>query len=236
MSEHPNRFMLERHCVGDLSPAERDRTVVHLEGCAACQGRVGDIKSQADRDLAMHPADEFVSQLSVRMGKQDRRVSQFRRWATVSVAAAMAAGATLIMIPRQHDAITLRGSGLQVHRNRAGMAKLMEGGDRIRAGDALRVVVTLAHAEPVDVWFVDSSGRVDRLIAEGPLHGSPGEQAMPGSAFVDAPCKDMWVVVGVGSSATSSAETALKRLGPGTRNGGDDWVPKGCLSRQLRCE
>jgi len=236
MSEHPNRFMLERHCVGDLSPAERDRTVVHLESCAACQERVGDIKDQAERDLAMHPADEFVSQLSVRMGKQVQRVSQFRRWAAVSVAAAMAAGATLIMTPRRHDAITLRGSGLQVHRNRDGMAKLMEGGDRIRAGDALRVVVTLPHAEPVDVWFVDSSGRVDRLLVEGPHHGTPGEQTMPGSAFVDAPCKDMWVVVGVGRDASSSAEAALSRLGPGTRDGSDDWVPKGCLSRQLRCE
>jgi hypothetical protein len=222
--------------VGDLPPAERDKTVFHLQACPSCQVRVGNIKDEAERSLATLPADEFVSQLSVRMGKQVQRVSQFRRWATVSVAVAMAAGATLIMTPRQHEAVTLRGSGLQVHRNRDGMAKLMENGDRIRAGDALRVVVTLAHAEPVDVWFVDSTGRVDRLMTDGPFRGTPGEQAMPGSAFVDAPCKDMWVVVGVGSGATSSAEGALKRLGPGTRDGSDDWVPKGCLSRRLQCE
>jgi hypothetical protein len=236
MSEHPSRFMLERHCVGDLSPAERDKTVFHLEGCPSCQVRVGDIKEQAARDLLLLPVDEFTSQLSVRMGSQVGRVSPIRRWATVSLATALAAAAAWVMMPRRHDAYVLRGSGLQVHRSRDGMAKLMEPDDRIRARDALQVVVTLPHAEPVDVWFVDSTGRVDRLMTDGPLRGSPGEQTMPVSGVVEAPCKDMWVVVGIGSGATSSVEGALKRLGPGTRDGSDDWVPKGCLSRQLRCE
>jgi hypothetical protein len=222
--------------VGDLSPAERDKTGFHLEGCPLCQTRVGDIKEEADRDLLLLPVEKFASQLSAQMGVPAPRVSPFRRWATVSVATAMAAAAAFVMMPRRPDAFTLRGSGLQVHRNRDGMAKLMDPDDRIRARDALRIVVTLAHAEPVDVWFVDSAGRVDRLMSEGPLQGTPGEQTMPGSAVVDAPCKDMWIVVGVGKGATSSVEAALNRLGPGTRNGNDDWVPKGCLSRQLRCE
>jgi hypothetical protein len=239
MSEHPSRFMLERHCVGDLSPAERDETILHLQRCPSCQVRIGDIKEQAARDLARYPADEFVTQLSLRMGHEVRRVSQFRRWAAVGMAAAMAAAATLILAPRAHeplDVIALRGSGLQVHRNRDGMAKLMENGDRIKAGDALRVVVTLPHPEPVDVWFVDATGRVDRLLATGAVSVGTGEQALPGSAVVDAPCTDMWVVVGVGAAATSNAEPALKQLGAGTRAGNDDWVPKGCLARQLRCE
>jgi hypothetical protein len=235
MSEHPSRFMLERHCVGDLSAAERDKTVFHLESCASCQARAGEIKDQAERDLALLPADDFVAQLSVRMGNEVRRVSQLRRWAAVSVAAAMAAAAALIMMPRRHDAIALRGSGLQVHRNRNGMAKLMDGGDRIKAGDALRVVVTVPHPDPVDVWFVDSTGRVDRLLASGPVSLGTGEQTLPGSAVVDAPCSDMWIVVGVGPASSASAEAALKRLGPSHRDG-DDWVPKGCLARQLRCE
>jgi hypothetical protein len=235
MSEHPSRFMLERHCVGDLSPAEHDKTVFHLESCPSCQVRIGQMKDQADRDRALMPADEFVSQLSVRLGHEVRRVSQFRRWAAIGAAAAMAAAATLIMSPRRHDAIALRGSGLQIHRNRDGMAKLMESGDRIKAGDALRIVVTLPRTEPVDVWFVDATGRVDRLLATGPSTLASGEQPLPGSAVVDAPCSDMWVVVGVGAGSASSAEMALKRLGPGPREG-DDWVPKGCLARHLRCE
>jgi hypothetical protein len=236
MSEHPSRFMLERHCVGDLSPAERDNTVFHLESCTSCQVRIGEIKDEAERELSLLPPDEFVAKLSVRMGREVRRASQFRRWATVSAAAAMAAAAVLMLSPRRSDTVTLRGSGLQVHRNRDGMAKLMETGDRIKAGDALRVVVTLPHPEPVDVWFVDATGRVDRLLATGPLQLSSGERALPGSAVVDAPCSDMWVVVGVGAASTSSAEATLKRLGPNPRSGSDDWVPKGCLARQLRCE
>jgi hypothetical protein len=236
MTGHPNRFMLERHCVGDLSPGEREQTVFHLESCPSCQVRVGDIKDQAERDLALLPPDEFVAELSARMGREVRRVSQFRRWAVVSVAAAMAAAATLVMVPRRHDAIALRGSGLQVHRNRDGMARLMDTGDRIKAGDALRVVVTLPHPEPVDVWFVDATGRVDRLLATGPLALGSGEQALPGSAVVNAPCSDMWVVMGVGAASTSSVERALKQLGPSRRDGSDDWLPKGCLARQLRCE
>src|SRR5687768_5350946 len=145
MSEHPSRFMLERHCVGDLSPAEREKTVFHLESCPSCQVRVGGIKDEAERELTAMPPDEFAAKLSVRMGREVRRVSQLRRWAAVSAAAAMAAAAALIMAPRQPGTVALRGSGLQVHRNRDGMAKLMEPGDRIKAGDALRVVVTLTH-------------------------------------------------------------------------------------------
>ncbi len=236
MSEHPSRFVLERHCVGDLSPAEHDKTVFHLESCPSCQVRVGEIKDRAERDLALLPADEFVAQLSLRMRQEGRRSAPLRRWAAVGVAAAMAAAATLIMTPRRHDTIALRGSGLQVHRNRDGMARRMDGGDRIKAGDALRVVVTLAHPEPVDVWFVDSTGRVDRLLATGPMSLGTGEQTIPGSAVVNDPCSDMWVVVGVGAAATPSIEAALKRLGPDPRAGSDDWVPKGCLARQLRCE
>jgi hypothetical protein len=235
MIEHPSRFMLERHCVGDLSPAERDKTLFHLESCSSCQVRVAEIKDQAERVLGLVPPDEFVAQLSVRMGQEGRKVSQFRRWAAVSVAAAMAAAAALIMVPRRHDVLALRGSGLQVHRNRDGMAKLMDSGDRIKAGDALRVVVTLSHPEPVDVWFVDATGRVDRLLAAGGVSLGTGEQALPGSALVNAPCSDMWIVVGVGGASTSSAEATLRRLGPGSR-ASDDWVPKGCLARHLRCE
>jgi hypothetical protein len=198
--------------------------------------RIGTIQDQAERAGGLLPPDEFVAQLSVRMGREVRRVSQFRRWAVISAAAALAASAALIMTPRRSEVIALRGSGLQVHRNRDGMAKLMESGDRIKAGDALRLVVTLPHAEPVDVWFVDATGRVDRLLATGPASLGSGEQTLPGSALVDSPCSDMWLVMGVGTAATSSVETQLKRLGPSPRDAGDDWVPKGCLARRLRCE
>jgi hypothetical protein len=229
--------MLERHCVGDLSPAEHEKTVFHLESCPSCQVKIEEMKTQAERDLALVPADEFVAQLSVRTRQEVRRSSQLRRWAAVSAAAALAAAATLIMAsPRRPDVVALRGSGLQVHRNRDGIAKLMDSGDRIKARDALRVVVTLPRPEPVDVWFVDSTGRVDRLLAGGPVSLATGEQTLPGSAVVDAPCSDMWVVVGVGTASTSSVEAALKRLGPSPRDASDDWVPKGCLARRLRCE
>jgi hypothetical protein len=235
MSEHPSRFMLERHCVGDLSPTERDDTSFHLESCHSCQVSVGEMKDQAERELTLLPPDEFVSKLSARMDREVRRASQLRRWAVMGAAAAMAAGVALMAAPRRDDTVALRGSGLQVHRNRDGIAKLMDSDDRVKSGDALRVVVTLPHPQPVDVWFVDTTGRVDRLLATGPLGLSSGEQPLPGSAVVEAPCSDMWVVVGVGSASGSSVEAALKRLGPGPRDG-DDWVPKGCLYRRLRCE
>jgi hypothetical protein len=236
MTDHPSRFMLERHCVGDLSPGERDKTVFHLENCTSCQVRVGEMKNEAARELAVSPPDEFVAKLSVRMGREVRRTSPFRRWAAVSAAAAMAAAAVLIMTPRPQRTVALRGSGLQVHRNRDGIAKLMNTGDRIKAGDALRMVITLPHPEPVDVWFVDATGRVDRLLATGPLRLNAGEQTLPGSAVVDAPCSDMWVVVGIGAASAASVEGSLRRRGPSPGNGDDDWVPSGCLYRSLRCE
>jgi hypothetical protein len=162
-----------------------------------------------------------------------------RRFATLGAAAALAVAAALALVPRphaSHDRIALRGSGLQVHRSRGGMPKLMEAGDRIRAGDTLSVVVTLPHPDPIDAWSIDANGRVDRLLQHGPLELAMGEHALPESAIVDAPCTDMWIVVGVGGTSNANVEASLKRLGPGRREAGDEWVPKGCLSRHLRCE
>jgi hypothetical protein len=235
MIEHPNRFLLERHCVGDLPAAECERMLGHLRECPSCRTRAAGFQEHAARELAALPPERFLRDLSTRRANGEK-VTRHRRWKTVGAAAGAlaAAAAMLVLAPRRLDSVALRGTGLQVHRNRGGVAKLLESGDRIRSGDALRIVVTLPRAERVDVWFIDRTGRVDRLLGEGALRMDAGEQALPGSAIVDAPCSDMWLVVGVGS-AISDAESALKRIGTAAHEG-EDWVPRGCLSRRLQCE
>ena len=236
MTAHPSRFMLERFCVGDLAPSEERATASHIDECAGCTTRVAWFREQVEQELEALPPETFKAQLSERKSRGERLASRRSAWISAG-AVAMAMAAAFVLVPRATTSdIALKGAGVQVHRNRGGVAKLMEADDRIRSGDALRVVVTLPHAAPIDAWFVDAKGRVDRLLDRaGPLEVQTGEHALPGSGVVEAPCSDMWVVVGLGQAAALT-ESQLKGLGGHPTSGNDDWVPKGCIARPLRCE
>jgi hypothetical protein len=75
----------------------------------------------------------------------------------------------------------------------------------------LRVVVTLDRLTAVNVWFVDRQGRVDRLLESGAIELPPGQHALPGSAIVNNPCVDLWLVVATGEAATSLTETEVRQ-------------------------
>ena len=131
--------------------------------------------------------------------------------------------------------IKWKGAGLTVQRLRDGEARVLGADDTIRGTDALRVIVTQPRAQLVGAWLVDARGRVDALLPDGPVSLPDGAHVLPGSAVIEAPCIDSWLVVALGDGATQT-EAALRGAVDGGVPGGERWIPPGTLVRRLRCQ
>jgi hypothetical protein len=177
-----------------------------------------------------------VGRVAERRDRGDKMEGRRRLGVLAVAAAALAAAALLVLVARPRDEIRLKGAGAIVHRNRGGQVKVMSDADTIRAGDALRIVVTLPRSDRVEVWFVDAHGRIDRLLPEGAVDLGAGERALPGSAVVEAPCVDLWMVVATGSEVGPATESALQRAVAGGVHPGGAWSPAGSKVQALRCE
>ena len=190
---HPTATVLERFSVGDLPPALRDQVARHIAGCADCGQVVQGLAAERDARLATVSPERFVAEVASR---RDRDASLLairrRRWrgaglATATAAVVAAAAAVFVLMPRPAPPISLKGAGIAVYRSRAQRVQAIASADAIRAGDALRVVVTLPRPAQVAAWSVDARGRVDSLLPGGALSLPAGEQALPDSAIVENP-------------------------------------------------
>lgn len=234
MTTHLGGFVLERYSVEDLPADETAEARRHLDECAVCRRRLASLEEQAARDLADLPPAVFMAQVRERRARKARWSTA---WAGAVLALGAAAGTWLWLTPApEADVVLLRGQGVEVQRQRDGVVSRFGPADSIRAGDALRVVVTLPKPASVDVWFLDDEGSVDRPLTNEPVHLAIGEHALPNSAVVSEPCVDLWVVVGIGTAATPDTEAALRRLGPGKRDPDLSWLPSGCFAMPLECE
>jgi hypothetical protein len=238
VNEHPSRLTIERLSVDDLPSAASAEAGRHVASCAACRREVDELRAAQARLVSRMPPDAFMVRMVERRdrGAVLARRRRVRLGAVAVISALAAAAATFALVPRGGDQIRWKGSGATIHRSRDGTVQVLTGADTIRAGDALRIVVTLPGPESVAVWFVDAHGRVDRLMDEGARHLGAGAQAVPGSAVVDAPCVDMWLVLATGAAAAAGTEEVLRRAVAGGVPAGDAWMPANTTARALRCE
>ena len=243
---HPGRLELERFSVDDLPRLDRERVTTHVGGCPDCQSYLEGLQAFTDARLAAVPPARFMAQLDEQRGASKLWLS----WRTgLGSLAAAAATATLVWLvfpglmkfnqedealKHQAPQVLFKGAGVAVHRKRGDRVGVLSDGAPVRAGDALRVVITLSRPAPVAVWFVDISGRVDRLHPSDRLMLSSGEHPLEGSAVVERPCTGMWLLVALGDAA--SREQALKAAVSGGVPDGLSWVPPGTMARFLPCE
>jgi hypothetical protein len=239
---HPGPSVLERFSVDDLPAALMAETARHVAGCLSCRHYLDQLAEAKADSLAALPPERFVAQVVSRRDRQAallvrQRQRQRRRVFGAGIfSVTLAAAAVLVLVARPAPRVSLKGTGVAIHRSRGGEVRLLGADDTIRGGDALRVVLTLPRPNQVSAWFVDKNGRVDPVLPGATSSLAAGEQAFPGSAIVDSPCVDLTLVIAVGAAAGSQTETTLRQAVARGLPAGDDWLPSGALARSLRCE
>ncbi len=240
MSAHPAPELLDRFWADDLDSDSRAAVGDHARACGECRRYLDDLARENEVALAAVPPEAFVSRLEARIAAPRRR---FLRAAGALVAVA-AAAALIVIVPRPATerlpaTDRLKGgevAGLVVYRKRGEQIRRLEEGDVIRAGDSLRVSLTLSHPSRVGAWLVDGHGGVEPLVPGGAAELRAGEQTLPGAVTVESPCARLWLVVASGG-ATGRVERTLSEAAQGGGAGGEPWrPPEGAVTRQLECE
>jgi len=231
MNGHPSSLQLERFSVDDLPADAQERTRAHVLGCGECTRSLGELDRAREDCLRQLPPAKLLGRIA-----QNRRDIRPRRlWIGLSAfTAAAAAFAVILFFPRS-DRVQLKGASVSVYCRRGEQVRLLAPGERIRAGDGLRVVLTLPNRQPAAAWFVDARGRVDRFLTDGSTALDAGEHALPG-AIVESPCIDLWLVVAAGSGATQRLAEAFERARRDGIPPGERWAPAGTVVRALQCE
>lgn len=230
---HPTSLTLERLSVGDLPAEAGQATQQHVSGCAQCRALLEELQGARDAFLGEWPPERVLARLAA---TRTPLIQPTRwRWGALIAAAACVAVA-LFLVARPQERIQLKGPAVTVHCKRGGEVRILRGDDRIRAGDALRVVLALPRREQVSAWFIDARGRVDRALADASIALDPGEHALPGSVIVESPCLDLCLVVMTGAESSEIGQAAFRRAAAQNLPPGEAWAPRGAIVRTLRCE
>ena len=185
---HVPLLALERFVVRDLPAGEAEAVRAHADECAVCRGRIDALAADDRERLARMPPAAFVRRL---------QRPRPRRWAwALALGAAAAAGLFVSAGARTR----FKGAGVIVHRLRDGSARRLEDGDRIRAGDELRISLVVPAATTARVWFVEG-GRVTPLGERQPI--AAGEQLLDGAVRIEPPCNPIRIVISTGGGAVA---------------------------------
>jgi hypothetical protein len=232
MSLHPASVTLERLAVGDL-PAQTSADISrHVDACPQCQLFLAELAEAASSCLQSVPPQRVLNAIS---GAR-RRHARVLRWTQLSVVGAVVALAVFLVSPWPTSSVRFKGIGLAVHRKRGNEVRVMESASGIRAGDALRIVVTVPKPTSVAIWSIDAQGRVDRLTPPEGISLGAGEHALPASAVVESPCVNLWLVLMNGTKAEQQLTDATRKAAEERIPPGEGWAPPGALIKSFRCE
>jgi hypothetical protein len=184
---HPSDYALDR------GGGEID---AHVAGCAACRERRA-LAARLDTEFERDVVPRTLGRVRARLHEPSRRRP---RWWLIGCglgATAVAALWLVVVRPRPPSeaawdgikgAVTAGGQPtLSVFVKRGDKVRVLEPGQPLRAGDALRFVARLDRPRFVELRARDASGRERTLFPEGPTAAQvqPG-QALPGGFVVDA--------------------------------------------------
>src|SRR5262249_6961793 len=156
-------------------------TEEHVAACESCAAVIAKLEAVHKAFAASHPVHQLTAKLAERQRRRSKRWLGFGALGMLSLAAA----SFLLPVFWPRGGVRLKGGGLALHRKRGDVVRVLSADDRVRAGDALRIVVTLSVPNSVGAWMVDAHGRVDRLVSQGLVTLPAGEQALEGSAVVE---------------------------------------------------
>jgi hypothetical protein len=189
-----SRQTRDERCLSDLA---LDRLVAgepvdaaiasHAADCARCSGRLDEFRR----------ARAFDAPLLDALRLRGRSVVPLKRrvWLSAMLPLFAAAALLLLFLPRLFRSAGEREKGMStlaldvVVRHADGHIEALEPNGRVRAGDAIRFLVTTPRAGHLVVLGLDAAGTVSVYVADGdeahPIERGR-KQAMPGSIVLDA--------------------------------------------------
>ena len=183
--EHPSAFRLEAWHAGEPDPA----TEAHVGECTPCAAYVESLEG-AREAFALRPgADDFLKRVAGAAVEAPRRPE--RRWAVVGLLAAAAlliavVGRSLLTGPAETAPPGERLKGgpiLAAIILREGTQRRETGSVRVRAGDRVRLEVTVEQAGPLRVELQEADA-APRVFFDAPV--AAGVTALPEALAVDA--------------------------------------------------
>ena len=223
---HPTEESLMRYSVNDLPADELQSMRSHVEHCAECARALWSLDRDRQALLARTPAASLMASLERR-----RFIHRRRRRAILGsgLATAMAAAAVLVFFVRTPSKPSgIKGGGIAIYVKRGQDVRPLGADERVRSGDALRLVLTLERKSPVRVWAIDDEGRVDAIMS-GARDLGPGTVELDNSAVIEAPCVSGWLVVAVGEAAHRMPEGK-------SRAQSLTMLSRGGFSQRITCE
>ncbi|MBK7863071.1 MAG: hypothetical protein IPJ65_31570 [Archangiaceae bacterium] len=213
LSDHLDAVTLERSLLRDLSDELAHQTDAHLSSCLPCRRQLDALARERAAFLTELPFDTLLPQLPPRPAPSRWRTAARAGLALAAAVVALVVSARLAWAPA--EPVRLKGVGLSLFRSRAGAVKLLTAEDRLAAGDALRLSVTVDASGRWMAWAVDGSGRVDRML-EQPLQLEQGAVTLPGAVVVEAPCLRTWFIA---AKLDGPLERYEAELGEAARSG-----------------
>ena len=171
-----------------LSPGESEHRA-HVDGCAACQARLAEMRRQGDDFLrTVFPATVEAVEEAAAGGRRRRWIG----WLAAVPALAAAAGLLFLVRPAgppdgYEGTKGGGGVGLAVYVQRTSGVALAKDGERVPAAAALRFQVRPSHACRLWIVSLDASGQVSRLVPAAGDGGLALERAteLPGGVVLD---------------------------------------------------
>lgn len=191
-----SRTRREEACLSDLA---LDRLIAgepvgasaeaHVAACARCSERLAQFRANQDRDAVL--LDELARRAPTAPVTPLRR----RVWLTTALPLFAAAAIILLLLPRLLNGPAERAKGSSalaldvVVRHADGHQEPLAPGGHVRAGDAVRFLVSTPRAGHLVILGLDTAGAVSVYVSDGadPHQIDRGaRQAMPGSVILDA--------------------------------------------------
>ncbi len=219
MAECPGRFVLVQRFAADLTAVAQETIDRHLEGCPACQRRYAAIRANAEayeqvRVAALHRLSDQLDAPPV--APSTRRP----RWLAPLAGLGLAAAASVVIVlviaqPAQHGTVAYKGAqSWQVIARRDETQFVLSGGERLRAGDALRFVLTTDGPGHAEVLSLTASGVLTPLYPQSPPDEAPspwpiagaGRHTLPDSIVLDDFVGTEYLVMAFAPTPFSRAE------------------------------
>lgn len=164
---HPSPLALERYLLDELVAAEHARLTEHVDGCAACARRLGELRAENESFAA---APELARRVDALVSSASLPSPRPRRWRYAAAAAGVLAAAALALVlwparPTHDDLDDLDGrpKGARalrfevVRRSPSGELAWLAPGQPVHPGDAIRFRLLAPTAGYVAVLGLDAA-------------------------------------------------------------------------------